>query len=149
MHFDGTSDSGFHLPLDSKPSVGGDGDGFRPMELFATGLAGCTAMDVISILAKKRQDVTGFEVQAHLERAEDHPKIFTSAVLHYEISGHAIEEAAVRRAIELSSTRYCPAQTMFGRLMPIQLLYEIFEQAQDGSRTLTVAGEYISEKKQD
>jgi putative redox protein len=145
LSFDGTAESGFHLPLGSQKSVGGDDDGFRPMELLATGLAGCTAMDVISILAKKRQDVTGFEVRAHIERAEDHPKVFTSAVLYYEVSGHAIDESAVRRAIELSSTRYCPAQAMFGQLIPIQLLYEIYEQEENGSRTLTVSGEYLIE----
>lgn len=145
MRFDGTSDSGYQVPLDSKPEVGGDDDGFRPMELIATGLAACTAMDVISILTKKRQDITGFEVRAHLERAEDHPKVFTSAVIHYDVSGRAIDESAVRRAIELSSTRYCPAQAMFERLIPIRLLYEIYEQAEDGSRTLTVSGEYVSE----
>lgn len=148
MHFDGAADSGFQLPLDSKQSVGGDGDGFRPMELLATGLAGCTAMDVISILVKKRQAITGFEVRAHIERAEDHPKVFTSAVLYYEVSGRAIDEAAVRRAIELSAIRYCPAQAMFGQLMPIQLLYEIHEQAEDGTRTLVVSGEYIPEAEQ-
>jgi putative redox protein len=148
MRFDGTSDSGFQLPLDSEPSVGGDNDGFRPMELLATGLAGCTAMDVISILVKKRQDVTGFEVRVHIERAEEHPKVFTSAVIYYEVSGRAIEEAAVRRAIELSSTRYCPAQAMFGKLIPIQLIYEIYEQAENGNRTLTLSGEYLPEAAQ-
>ncbi len=148
MRFDGTSDSGFILPLDSNQSVGGDGEGFRPMELLATGLVGCTAMDVISILVKKRQDITGFEVRTHIERAEDHPKVFTSAVIYYEVTGHAIAEAAVRRAIELSTLRYCPAQAMFGQLIPIQLLYEIYEQAEDGSRTLVVSGEYIPEAEQ-
>lgn len=143
MGFDGISDSGFQLPLDSDLSVGGDNTGFRPMELLATGLAGCTAMDVISILTKKRQDVTGFEVRVHLERADQHPKIFTSAVIVYEVSGHAIDEAALRRAIELSATRYCPAQAMFEQLMPIQLLYEIYEQKQDGSRVLAKSGEYL------
>ena len=143
MSFDGTSDSGFHLPLDSAPAVGGDNGGFRPMELLATGLAGCTAMDVISILVKKRQDVTGFDVQVHVARTAEHPKVFTSAVIQYEISGHAIDETAVRQAIELSAVRYCPAQAMFGQLMPIRLLYEIYEQGQDSSRVLTVSGEFV------
>lgn len=148
MSFDGTSDSGFHLLLDSDTSVGGDNNGFRPMELLATGLAGCTAMDVISILVKKRQDVTGFNVQVHVDRAAEHPKVFTSAVIQYEISGHAIDEAAVRRAIELSAVRYCPAQAMFGQLMPIRLLYKIFEQGQDDSRVLIVSGEFVPEVEQ-
>lgn len=148
MSFDGTSDTGFHLPLDSDPSVGGGNSGFRPMELLATGVAGCTAMDVISILTKKRQNVIGFEVRVHLDRAVEHPKVFTSAVIDYEIKGQAINEAAVRRAIELSAIRYCPAQAMFGQLIPIRLRYAIYEQTEDGSHTLTVRGEFIPEAEQ-
>jgi putative redox protein len=74
LSFTGTADTGFTLPLGANPKVGGDNDGFRPMELMALSLAGCTAMDVISILTKKRQEVTGFEVQVHADRAEEHPK---------------------------------------------------------------------------
>ena len=79
LTFTGTADFGFSVQLGAKAAVGGDDDGFRPMELIAMGLAGCTAMDVISILRKKRQDVTEFEVQVHVERAEEHPKVFTEA----------------------------------------------------------------------
>lgn len=148
MSFDGTSDTGFHVPLDSVPSVGGENSGFRPMELLATGIAGCTAMDVISILTKKRQNVTGFEVGVHLDRAKEHPKVFTSAVIDYEISGQAIGETAVRRAIELSAVRYCPAHAMFGQIIPIKLRYAIYEQTEDGGRTLTVRGEFVPEAEQ-
>jgi putative redox protein len=148
MSFDGTSDTGFHLPLDSSPSLGGENSGFRPMELLATGIAGCTAMDVISILTKKRQKVTGFEVRVHLDRAEEHPKVFTGAVIDYEISGQAIDETAVRRAIELSAVRYCPAHAMFGQIIPIQLRYAIYEQTEDGGNTLAVRSEFIPEVEQ-
>ena len=61
------------------------------MELFAIALAGCTAMDVISILEKKRQDVTGFEVKVHADRAPEHPKVFTHARIEYLITGHAVD----------------------------------------------------------
>lgn len=127
LTFKGRADSGYTVQLGGDPEVGGNDDGFRPMELIATGLAGCTAMDVISILMKKRQPVTGFEVQVHLERASEHPKVFTAAKIEYLVSGHAIEEEAVRRAIELSATRYCPAQAMFSQIFPIELHYQIFE----------------------
>ncbi|MBL6965793.1 MAG: OsmC family protein, partial [Anaerolineales bacterium] len=63
MSFTGISDSGFEIPLGTDPGVGGDNDGFRPMELMAISLAGCTAMDVISILAKKRQEITAYDVR--------------------------------------------------------------------------------------
>jgi len=146
LTFQGTADTGFTLPLGSDPAVGGDNDGFRPMELIATGLAGCTAMDVISILQKKRQEVTAFDVKVHTERAKEHPKVFTSALIEYSISGHDVQEAAVRRAIELSATRYCPAHAMLGQVMPIVTKYFIYEDQGDGERSLAASGEYQPEK---
>ncbi len=141
MSFTGSADTGFSVPLGAEASVGGDEDGFRPMELILTGLAGCTAMDVVSILQKKRQDVTAFHVQVHAERAEDHPKVITSAVLEYQVSGHALEEAAVLRALELSATRYCPAQAMFRSVFPMTLKYAIFEDEGENRRRLVKQGE--------
>jgi putative redox protein len=142
LSFTGSANSGFTLPLGADPAVGGDGDGFRPMELLAIGLAGCTAMDVISILQKKRQPVTGFEVQVETDRAPDHPKVFTGARITYAISGSGVDEAAVWRAIELSATRYCPAQAMLGQVMPIAIKYHIFEENESGERILVKSGEY-------
>ena len=77
LAFQATAGNGFTVKLDSSPASGGEGDGFKPMELIAVGLAGCTAMDVISILRKKRQQVSAFEVRVHLDRADEHPKVFT------------------------------------------------------------------------
>jgi putative redox protein len=125
MTFVGSAETGFELPLGADPSVGGDNDGFRPMELIAIGLAGCTAMDVISILKKKRQDIRSFEVRVHADTAEEHPKVFTRARIHYLVSGKDVDEAAVARAVELSETKYCPAQAMFREVMPIELSWEI------------------------
>jgi putative redox protein len=127
MTFTGSADSGFPVQLGTDPAVGGDNDGTRPMELIAIGLAGCTAMDVISILQKKRQDVTGFEVRVHASRAEEHPKVFSHITLEYLIEGRNIDPAAVERAIQLSETKYCPAQAMLGKVVPIQLTYNIKE----------------------
>jgi putative redox protein len=144
MSFTGSADTGFNVPLGAEASTGGDEDGFRPIELLLTGLAGCTAMDVISILQKKRQDVTAFTVQAHAERAEEHPKVITSAVLEYQVSGHAVDEAALLRAIELSATRYCPAQAMFKMVFPMTLKYTIFEDEGEGKLRLVKQGEATS-----
>jgi putative redox protein len=113
------------------------------MELIAIGWAGCTAMDVISILNKKRQEVTGFEVTVNAARADEHPKVFTGAVFEYHIAGHRVDEAAVVRAIELSLTRYCPANAMLGRLMPTQFKYFIYEDQGEGRRGLVKSGEYL------
>ncbi len=142
LSFMGSADSGFAISLGADPSVGGADDGLRPMELIALGLAGCTAMDVISILRKKRQQVEDFEVHVHARRADEHPKVFTAAEIEYLISGYQVDEQAVRRAIELSSTTYCPAQAMLSRVMPITLKYTIFEVQKDGSRVEAVSGTY-------
>lgn len=107
MSFDGWADSGFTLPMGTKPESGGDDDGFRPVELVLVGLAGCTAMDVISILQKKRQEVTSFEVNVQGERAEDHPRRFVHIVVEYVVTGRGVDPAAVERAVELSETKYC------------------------------------------
>lgn len=129
MSFTGSADSGFSVALGTDPSVGGADDGMRPMELILTGLAGCTAMDVVSILSKKRQKVTGFEVRAHGERAAEHPKVFTALHLHYVVRGQGIDSAAVERAMELSANKYCPAQAMFAQIAPITMSYEVLEDA--------------------
>jgi len=127
MSFTGSADSGFEVPLGSYPEVGGDNDGFRPMELMAVSLAGCTAMDVISILKKKRQEVSDFQVKVETERSDQHPKVFTSAVIEYHVAGKDIAENAVTRAMELSADAYCPAQAMIGKIIPITLKYYIYE----------------------
>jgi putative redox protein len=142
LSFDGKAESGFTVPLGSSPEVGGDNDGFRPMELMALSLAGCTAMDVISILSKKRQAVSDFRVAVKTERADEHPKVFTHATIEYHVSGKGVQEEAVVRAIELSATRYCPAQAMLKPVLPIDLIYFIYEVEADGSKKLVTEGKY-------
>lgn len=112
MAFTGTADGSYLIPLDAAKGVGGQDLGFRPLQLLAIGLVGCTGMDVISILKKKRQEVTEFEVSAEIEQAEQHPKVFTKIVLKYTVSGKNLDQEAVERAVELSETKYCGAQAM-------------------------------------
>ncbi len=95
-------------------------DGASPMGLFLTSLAGCTAMDVISILQKKRQDVTAFRVKVHGDRAPDHPKVYTHIELEYEVEGRGIDPAAVDRAVELSETKYCSVMAMVRKAVPME-----------------------------
>jgi putative redox protein len=142
LSFTGSADSGFEVPLGTDPELGGADDGCRPLELMAVSLAGCTAMDVVSILVKKKQDVTAFEVRVHADRAEEHPKVFTHIVINYLITGHNLVEQAVRRAIELSTTKYCPAQAMLGKVVPMELCYEIFEGDDSQEQKLVKTGEY-------
>jgi putative redox protein len=141
LTFTGEADTGYSVPLGASKEVGGDEDGFRPMELIATGLAGCTAMDTISILQKKRQDITAFEVHVSGDRAEEHPRVFTHIVIDYQITGHGVDEKAVKRAIQLSAERYCPAQGMLSQVVPIELKYQIFEARENQEPELIKSGE--------
>ena len=125
MHFIGTTDSGFSIDLDSGASVGGQNKGARPLELLAMSLIGCTAMDVISILRKMRQDVTGFAVNFEAERAEAHPKVFSKIDVEYLIEGNDIDIKMVERAISLSAERYCPVQAMLETAVPIHHSYKL------------------------
>ncbi len=120
LSFTGTADTGFSVPLGAEPAVGGSNDGFRPMEMIAIGLACCTAMDVISILQKKKQEIISFEVVVHAERATEHPKVFTHAVVEYIVTGRHVDQAAVERSVELSETKYCPAEAMLRKAFPIE-----------------------------
>ena len=120
--------SGYTLPLGAEAEVGGLNDGFRPLELFAVGLAGCTGMDVISILQKKRQPVKAFEVRVHAEQAEEHPHVFTRVLVEYVVTGAGVEREAVERAVSLSDTKYCSAQAMLRKAAPIESKITIVEQ---------------------
>ncbi len=120
MSFDGTTDGRFTVRMDAGEAVGGHDAGFRPTDLLAIGLAGCTGMDVISILRKKRQDVTGFQVIVNITRAEEHPKVFTQIEIEYVVKGNAIDRTAVERAVELSETKYCPSIAMLGKTAAIR-----------------------------
>jgi putative redox protein len=105
MTFDAES-RGHHLMTDTSGGEGND-RGPTPTELVLMGLAGCTAMDVVSILKKKRQPVTGVVVRADGEEAGDYPHRFTRITVTYEVSGEGVDRAAVERAVALSEEKYC------------------------------------------
>ncbi len=139
MKFIGTGPSGFPLQMDAESSLGGSDSGVRPMEMIALGLIGCQAMDVISVLQKKRQQVTGFEVRFDGPRSHDFPKVFTRAEITFVVTGNQIDEAAVIRAIELTATKYCPASAMLDQVFPMELKYEIYEE-EGGEKRLIYQG---------
>ncbi len=142
LTFTGTAGTGFEVPLGAEAEVGGANDGFRPIELMAVSLSGCTAMDVLSILRKKQQEITGFEVRTHTDDAEDFPKVFTRIHITYLVTGHKVDLAAVLRSIELSVTKYCAAYAMISRVAPIEQVYEIYEDTGDGKTRLVQKGVY-------
>ena len=106
------ADSNHWVPMDAPSEVGGSGAATRPIELFLMGLAGCTSMDVISLLTKKRVPFTDFKVTTTTEREDTHPKVFKSVNIHFQIFGNGIKEKDIARSIELSSEKYCAASAM-------------------------------------
>jgi putative redox protein len=124
MHFAGEIDD-FRIDIDGEKEEGGGGDGPQPLRLLLLGLAGCTAMDVISILRKKRQEVAGFEVEVHGRRVSEHPRVYESIEILYRVRGSSVESRAVERAIELSENRYCPVIAMVDESVEIVSRYQI------------------------
>ncbi len=143
MAFEGTSESGFVQKMDADSVVGGENNGARPMEFIALGLAGCTGMDVISILQKKKQPVTDFQVNVHAELADEHPKVFTQAVIEYQVTGRGVDDAALLRAIELSAEKYCPAQAMLSKAFPIRMIFRILD---ENTKDVLKEGEYFQKQ---
>ena len=124
-NFTGTADSGFQLTLGEPDEDGVGKPAIGPMELLLIGLAGCTGIDVISILRKKRQAVRGFQVKVRAKRAAKHPRAFTEIALQYRVQGDNIDPASVERAIELSLTKYCSATATLTKGVPIHSSYEV------------------------
>jgi putative redox protein len=106
MAFSGTTPSGHEIKMDAAPEVGGENTGARPTELLLHAVAGCTGIDIISILHKMRLEPSSFQMDVKGERADDHPKKFTTINIHYALEGDLPEEKVVR-AIQLSKDKYC------------------------------------------
>lgn len=123
----GKADSGHWVPMDTSSATGGNGAASSPMELVLLALGGCTSLDVLSILAKKRVVLDDYEVHLQAERAEDHPKVFTAIVIKFIFYGKNIPKEAVERAIELSDTKYCSVSAMLKAATKISVEYEIIE----------------------
>ncbi|MEQ6389356.1 OsmC family protein [Bacillaceae bacterium S4-13-58] len=106
MAFSSTTPSGHELKMDASEEVGGKNTGARPTELLLNAVAGCTGIDIISILKKMRLDPTSFSMDVEGDRADDHPKRFTKIHIHYTLEGDLPEDKVIR-AIELSTEKYC------------------------------------------
>ncbi len=110
--FVGESGSGHCVVMDGPEEHGGRNVGIRPMEMILIGMGGCASFDVVSILKKSRQQVSGCQAQLSAERADAVPAIFTAINIHFSISGENLKEKQVKRAVELSAEKYCSASIM-------------------------------------
>jgi putative redox protein len=120
MVFDALSHSGHTIVFD-----GDDAHtlGISPMEAVLMGLCGCTAMDVVSILKKKREPFTGLTVSATADRASEPPKVFTHVHLIYRVSGN-VSHKAMEHAVHLSETKYCGVSAMLSKTAKIEFVIE-------------------------
>lgn len=112
VSFQATSASGHDVMMDGSAEYGGENRGARPMELILMGLGGCASFDIVTILKKARQDITDVKCELQAERAETIPAVFTKIHLHFIVTGNAIKEKQVAKAVELSAEKYCSASKM-------------------------------------
>jgi putative redox protein len=127
MSFLAETGSGHMINMDGAPEAGGRNLAARPMELLLAGTGGCTAFDVMLILKKSPQQVTGCEVALKADRASEDPKVFTRIGFHFKISGRGLKPEVVERAIHLSAEKYCSASIMIGKTAKMEHTWEIVE----------------------
>lgn len=125
MSFIAETGSGHMVAMDGAPEAGGRNLAPRPMELLLAGAGGCTAFDVVMILKRGRQEISGCEVQLSAERAEADPKVFTHINLHFVVTGKDLKADAVERAIKMSAEKYCSASIMLGKTAAMTHTWEI------------------------
>jgi putative redox protein len=126
--FVGSASSGHAIVVDGSAEKLGP----SPMELLLIGMAGCTAYDVVGILEKKRQMITGLEVSARAERADESPRVYTAIHVEYVVRGRDVKPKAVKDAIRLSEEKYCSASVMLGKTARITTSYRIEEDGAGG-----------------
>ena len=126
--FVGESGSGHAVVMDGAPESGGRNVGVRPMEMLLLGLGGCTAFDIVMILERMREKVTGLDIALEAERAGEDPKVFTHVKLIYKVTGRNLKPANVERAVNLSAEKYWSATAMFEKTAKIEHSFEIIEE---------------------
>ncbi|NTU71663.1 MAG: OsmC family protein [Coriobacteriia bacterium] len=126
--FVGWDTAGHGVVMDASSGYGGESTGPRPVEIVLYGLAACTAMDVVSVLEKKRQHFTSLEIEVEATQREDeYPKIYTTIALTYVVTGFGVNPEAVARAISLSEEKYCSVKGMLGPQVEVVTAYRVEE----------------------
>jgi len=128
LQFVGEADSGHAVIMDGEEKFGGRNSGARPMELLLMGIGGCSGMDVVSILRKKRERLTGLEINVDGKMAEDYPHKYTQIGIEFLVKGRGLSEEAVKRAIELSMDKYCSVKATLEGSAKITYSYKIMEE---------------------
>jgi putative redox protein len=131
--FVGWDEAGHGVVMDAPSGSKGEGTGPRPLELLLYALGGCTGMDIVSVLEKKRLDVRGVEIIIEAaQREDDYPHYYQTISLHYLVTGVGVPNEAVARAIELSETKYCSVKGAFGPQVTVNTSFNVVEPAPPG-----------------
>ncbi|MCB9284104.1 MAG: OsmC family protein [Lewinellaceae bacterium] len=124
FHLRATNDFGNTVDIDGAPDIGGNNQGMRPMQLLLTSMGTCSAMDIIHLLRKQRQDLRDIKISVKGDRVDTHPRIFTDVHLHFDLYG-TLEAAKVERAVSLSVEKYCTAIRMVEKVAKVTYDYSI------------------------
>ncbi len=125
MAFEGRTEEGHEIRMDAAAAAGGSGSGPRPTELVLLGLAGCTGMDVVSILRKMEQPLDSLAMRVEADRSGEHPRVFTAIRLLYRLTGQGLRPEKIRRAIDLSLSKYCTVGNMLNKTAVITYQVEL------------------------
>ena len=128
FRFEAENPGGLKVNFDAPKIYGGEATAPSPMETLLACLAGCTSYDVVSILKKKRQNLTGYSVEVEGEIRDEPPEVFTKITLKYIVKGKNISKDAVERAIQLSTEKYCSVGAMLKKTAEITTTYQIIEE---------------------
>ncbi len=130
MAFEAKTEGGHAVLMDASPDVGGEDRGPRPMEMVLMGLGGCTGIDVVLMLQKGKQDIEGCQIEITSERSDTVPKVYSKIHVHFKVTGTALNEKKVKRAVDLSAEKYCSVSKMLEATVALSHDYEIIELSQ-------------------
>jgi putative redox protein len=125
MQFIGKAGSNHLVAMDTGPEFGGDSSATKPLELLLVALGGCTGMDLVSLLHKMRVEFAAIEMNITAERAEEHPTVYTRVDIEYVITGAAVDEDKVKRAIDLSQEKYCSVSAILRKNCPVNYTWRV------------------------
>jgi putative redox protein len=125
MRFVANDDKGHSVEIDASREHGGEGSAFSPMQLLLVALGSCTGMDVVNILQKQRQKLTGVEIAVSGERVSDHPRVYSKVHVEYKLKGEGLKDKALRTAIQLSEDKYCSVGATIGKTAKMSHSYAI------------------------
>lgn len=121
MAFESNNPSGLNLKIDASPDDGGNGEGFRPKALMLSALAGCSCLDIASLIKKMKLEVEEFHIETIANLTDEHPKYYDAVVIEYHFHGSNLNETKLQKTIDLSVEKYCGVMEMFRRFAELEI----------------------------